>query len=224
MKTRENSFSDISNNRTNTESSDSLLNTLSAKDRIKITWSQPSNDPVKAGIINTMEINSPLGPMLAGTTSEGVCLLEFTTRTRLEKEFSDLQKMLHAVMRPGRNQYSDQLEKELREYFEGTRKIFSVPLHTPGNEFSQSVWKTLQNIPYGKTCSYKEQAEMMHNPKAIRAIASTNGRNRLAIVIPCHRVIGSDGRMTGYAAGVERKKWLLNFERSNSETPAGCLF
>ncbi|MFI5192648.1 MAG: methylated-DNA--[protein]-cysteine S-methyltransferase [Chitinophagales bacterium] len=224
MKTRERSFSDISNKRPGTESSDSLLNTFAVKDRIQSTQSQPFKDRVKAGTIHTTEISTPLGPMLAGTTSEGVCLLEFTTRTRLEKEFSDLQKMLNAVMRPGRNQYSDQLEKELKEYFEGTRKTFSVPLHTPGNEFSQLVWQTLQNIPYGKTCSYKEQAEMMHNPKAIRAIAATNGRNRLAIIVPCHRVIGSDGSMTGYAAGMERKKWLLNFERSNSETPAGCLF
>jgi len=178
----------------------------------------------KAAVIYTSEITTPLGPLLAGTTARGVCLLEFTNRIRLEKEFSDLQKILDAVMMPGKNQYSDQLEKELNEYFAGKRKAFSVPLHTPGNEFSQSVWKTLQKIPYGKTCSYKEQAEMMNNPKAIRAIAATNGRNRVAIIIPCHRVIGSDGSMTGYAAGVERKKWLLNFERNNSETAAGYLF
>ena len=170
------------------------------------------------------QIATPLGPMLAGATSEGICMLEFTNRVRLEREFSDLQKMLNAVMLPGRNQYSDQLEKEVNEYFEGKRKIFSVSLHTPGTEFSQGVWKMLQKIPYGKTCSYKEQAEMLNNPKAIRAIASTNGRNRLAIVIPCHRVIGGDGNMTGYAAGVEKKKWLLNFERNHLETAAGHLF
>lgn len=178
----------------------------------------------KSATIYMSGITTALGTMLAGTTASGVCLLEFTNRIRLEKEFSDLQKLLNAVMLPGRNQYSDQLEKELNEYFAGKRKIFSVPLHTPGNEFSQSVWKTLQKIPYGKTCSYKEQAEMMNNPKAIRAIAATNGRNRLAIIIPCHRVIGSNGNMTGYAAGVERKKWLLNFERNNSEVAAGHLF
>jgi O-6-methylguanine DNA methyltransferase len=170
------------------------------------------------------EISTPLGPMLAGATLEGVCLLEFTDRIRLEKEFDDLKRMLNADMVPGRNQHTDQLEKELGEYFEGKRKAFSVPLHTPGNEFSQSVWKTLRDIPYGKTWSYKEQSEAMNNPKAIRAIAATNGRNRLAIVIPCHRVIGSDGSMTGYAAGVDKKKWLLNFERNNSATPAGHLF
>lgn len=177
-----------------------------------------------AMVINIMEIYTPLGPMLAGATAEGICLLEFTNRVRLDKELIELQGLLKAVILPGRNQYSDQLVKELGEYFEGKRKVFSIPLHTLGNDFSKEVWKTLQKIPYGKTCSYKEQADMMNNPKAIRAIASTNGRNRLAILIPCHRVIGSDGSMTGYAAGVDKKKWLLKFERSNSETPAGLLF
>jgi AraC family transcriptional regulator of adaptative response/methylated-DNA-[protein]-cysteine methyltransferase len=175
-------------------------------------------------VINMTEMVTPLGPMLAGATAEGVCLLEFTNRIRLEAEFAELQRLLNAVMMPGRNHHLDQLENELREYFEGTRKVFSVPLHTPGNEFSRSVWKMLQEIPYGKTCSYKEQAEKMNNPKAIRAIASTNGRNRLAIIIPCHRVIGSNGTMTGYAGGIEKKKWLLKFERDNSELPEGYLF
>jgi len=181
-------------------------------------------DLADSSIINMTEMSTPLGLMLAGATSQGVCLLEFTNRIRLEKEFIDLQKLLNAIMVAGRNQHLDQLQDELTEYFQGKRKIFSVPLHTPGNEFSQAVWKALQEIPYGKTWSYKEQAEMMNNPKAIRAIASTNGRNRLAIIIPCHRVIGSNGTMTGYAAGIDKKKWLLKFERNNSEKQEGTLF
>lgn len=180
--------------------------------------------PNEPGVISMTEFSTPLGPMLAGATSEGVCLLEFTNRIRLEKEFTDLQKLLNAVMLPGRNQHLDQLETELSEYFEGKRKIFTVPLHTPGNEFSNSVWKMLQEIPYGKTYSYKQQADMMNNPKAIRAIASANGRNRLAIIIPCHRVIGSDGSLTGYAAGIDKKKWLLKFERDQSGISQGDLF
>lgn len=178
----------------------------------------------ETSIITTKEISTPLGPMLAGATAEGVCILEFINRIRLEKEILDLQNLLNAVMQPGQNPHLDQLENELAEYFEGKRKVFSVRVHAPGNEFAQTVWKTLQEIPYGQTCSYKQQAAKMNNPKAIRAIASTNGRNRLAIIIPCHRVIGSDGSMTGYAAGVEKKKWLLKFERDNSEKPAGTLF
>jgi len=175
-------------------------------------------------VIHMTEFETPLGLMLAGATSKGICVLEFSNRIRLEKEFSDLQKLLNAVMLPGRNHHLDQLENELKEYFDGSRKTFTVPLHIPGNEFSQSVWKTLQEIPYGKTCSYKEQADMMNNPKAIRAIAATNGKNRLAIIIPCHRVIGSNGSMTGYAGGIDKKIWLLRFERGNSGIADGTLF
>lgn len=174
--------------------------------------------------ILSIEISTPLGPMIAGATTEGVCILEFTNRIRLEQEVKTLKSLLHAEIVPGRNEHLDQLETELNQYFEGKLKIFKVKLHTPGNEFAQNVWKTLQEIPYGTTCSYKDQALRMKNPKAIRAIASTNGRNRLAIVIPCHRVIGSNGSMTGYAAGVDKKKWLLQFERNHSEKAADTLF
>ena len=174
-----------------------------------------------AAIITMMEIVTPLGPMLAGATSEGVCLLEFTNRIRLQQEMKDLKEALHADTQPGRNAHLDQLERELSEYFDGKRKVFSVPLHIPGTEFEKAVWTKLQEIPYGRTWSYKEQSVAMNNPKAIRAIAATNGRNRLAIVIPRHPVIGSDGTMTGYAAGVDKKKWLLNFERSHSDAPVG---
>lgn len=175
-------------------------------------------------VINISEISTPLGSMLVGTTDQGLCLLEFNNRIRMENEFTDLKSILHAVMRPGRNQYTGQLETELSEYFAGKRKTFTVPLHTPGNQFSQAVWNTLLEIPYGTTCSYKQQSEKMNNPKAIRAIASTNGRNRIAIIIPCHRVIGSDGSLTGYAGGMDKKKWLLMFEKANSGIASGELF
>jgi AraC family transcriptional regulator of adaptative response/methylated-DNA-[protein]-cysteine methyltransferase len=180
--------------------------------------------PAAKNFILTIEIATPLGPMIAGATAAGICILEFGNRIRLEQEIKTLKNLLHAEMIPDRNEHLDQLENELHQYFEGKLKIFTVKLHTPGNEFAQIVWKSLQEIPYGTTCSYKQQALRMKNPKAIRAIASTNGRNRLAIVIPCHRVIGSNGSMTGYAAGIEKKKWLLQFERDNSEKPADLLF
>lgn len=175
-------------------------------------------------IIKMTEINTPLGLMLAGATSKSVCLLEFTSRIRIEREFEELKKLLNAVMIPGRNEHLNQLEKELSAYFDGSLKIFTVPLHIPGNDFSQAVWKAIQEVTYGQTCTYKQQADKMNNPKAIRAIASTNGRNRIAIIIPCHRIIGSNGSMTGYAGGVDKKKWLLKFERSNSAVPEGSLF
>lgn len=110
---------------------------------------------------------------------------------------------------------------QLREYFEGARKEFSLTLNPEGTEFQKSVWKALERIPYGKTLSYLEFSKILGDPKAIRAVASANGRNPLWIVVPCHRVIGSDGSLTGYAGGLHRKKWLLEHE---SPSPQQSLF
>jgi len=102
--------------------------------------------------------------------------------------------------------------QQLNEYFAGERKVFDFPIKQPGSSFQQEVWQCLLQIGYGKTISYLQQSKMMNNPLAIRAIASSNGRNDLAIIVPCHRVIGSDGSLTGYAGGLWRKKWLLEHE------------
>lgn len=101
---------------------------------------------------------------------------------------------------------------QLNEYFAGTRKEFTFPVKQEGSEFQQQVWDELLHIPYGATITYAQQSNQMNNPLAIRAIASANGRNHLWVVVPCHRVIGSDGSLTGYAGGVWRKKWLLEHE------------
>jgi len=102
--------------------------------------------------------------------------------------------------------------QQLDEYFTGERQVFDLPIKQPGSSFQQEVWQCLLKIGYGKTISYLQQSKMMNNPLAIRAIASSNGRNDLAIIVPCHRVIGSDGSLTGYAGGLWRKKWLLEHE------------
>ena len=102
--------------------------------------------------------------------------------------------------------------KQLDEYFEGTRKEFDLPLNQPGTDFQQQVWQQLLTIPYGKTITYGQQSHMMNSPLAIRAIASANGKNMLWIVVPCHRVIGTNGSLTGYAGGLWRKQWLLDHE------------
>jgi AraC family transcriptional regulator of adaptative response/methylated-DNA-[protein]-cysteine methyltransferase len=130
----------------------------------------------------------------------------------LETEFKQLTKLLNATIIQGDNPHFIQLLKQLDEYFEGKRKEFSIPLVTPGSAFQQSVWKELQNIPYGSTRSYKQQATALKNPDAIRAVANANGMNRISIIIPCHRVIGADGSLTGYGGGLWRKKWLLDLE------------
>lgn len=170
------------------------------------------------------ELQTPLGTMMAGVTSKGLCLLEFTNRVKLDKELHELQTVLQTDFVFCKNALGDQVEAELTQYFAGTRKAFSVPLHMPGNDFARSVWQMLLQIPYGATWTYKEQSIQMNQLKAIRAIAAANGRNRIAIIVPCHRVIGSNGSLTGYAAGIEKKRWLLNFERENAGVKAGCLF
>ncbi len=167
-------------------------------------------------VISMAQFASPLGPMIAGATTEGLCLLEFTNRIRLEKEMDDLKKRLQAVMLPGNHPYLGQVQQELAEYFEGMRQTFTIPLVMPGSTFEQAVWQQLQSIPYGETWSYKEQALCMQRANATRAIGAANGRNRLVIIVPCHRVIGSNGNLTGYAAGIEKKQWLLNLERKYS--------
>jgi len=103
-------------------------------------------------------------------------------------------------------------KQQLDEYFQGTRTKFELKLNPQGTDFQKQVWQELLNIPFGKTRSYMEQTKQIGDPKAIRAVASANGKNPIWIVIPCHRVIGSDGSLTGYAGGVWRKKWLLDHE------------
>lgn len=163
-------------------------------------------------VVHLSRVLTPLGPMLAGATDEGVCLLEFTDRPMLETQLRRLDQRLDAAFVPGRNDLGRRLEGELKEYFEGTLREFRTPLVAPGSEFQQRVWTALRDIPYGSTRSYAAQAEMIGSPGAVRAVGRANGDNRIAIVIPCHRVVGSDGALTGYGGGLWRKRWLLHHE------------
>ena len=174
----------------------------------------PSNAHT-AKIIVLRRITTPLGPMIAGATDDGICLLEFADRRMLRTELKALQRHFRASVLFGNNAHVDSLERQLREYFDGERKRFDLTLVTPGTGFQQLVWRKLQDIPYGETKSYKRQAEAIGKPEAVRAVANANGCNRIAIVIPCHRVIGEDGKLHGYGGGVWRKKWLLEMERKS---------
>tara|TARA_R110000823_G_scaffold315705_1_gene451055 strand:+ start:91386 stop:91871 length:486 start_codon:yes stop_codon:yes gene_type:complete len=121
-------------------------------------------------------------------------------------------------------QLSEPLQKTLRqltEYFDGARQSFDIPLNPQGTDFQKKVWSRLQEIPFSKTTSYQKMANALGDPKVIRAAASANGKNPISIIIPCHRVIGSDGSLTGYAGGLHRKKWLLQHE---SPVKQGELF
>ena len=174
----------------------------------------PSNSKEKQ-IINITRIETPLGTMFAGAVEEGICLLEFTDRKMLVTELKSLSKSLNANIIQGTNHHFDLLKQQLEEYFDGKRKEFTVPLFTVGTEFQKSVWKELQTIHYGSTRSYLGQATAMGKPAVVRAVANANGMNRIAIIIPCHRVIGEDGSPTGYGGGIWRKKWLLELEMKN---------
>jgi AraC family transcriptional regulator, regulatory protein of adaptative response / methylated-DNA-[protein]-cysteine methyltransferase len=167
-------------------------------------------------LIDLARIETPLGPMYACADKNGICLLEFTDRKMLETEFKLIKKKFNAAIVYGSNKHLDLLKEELNEYFRGERKSFLVPLSTIGTDFQKLVWTELMNIPYGSTRSYTQQANALGKASAIRAIAQANGMNKISIVIPCHRVIGSDGQLTGYGGGLWRKKWLLDLEKRNS--------
>ena len=167
-------------------------------------------------MILTSPIETFLGTMIAGAVDEGICLLEFSDRRMLNSEYRDLKKYLGTEITEGENSHTAMLRIQLDEYFKGTRQVFDLQLIIPGTIFQQLVWNELLSIPYGTTRTYQEQADALGKPEAIRAVASANGMNRIAIIIPCHRVIGSDGSLTGYGGGLKRKRWLLDHEKRHS--------
>lgn len=163
-------------------------------------------------------IESPLGPLLAGASDGGVCLLEYTDRRMLETNLATMQKRFACAVVPGEHKLLTQLRRELGEYFAAQRAEFALPLAPRGTPFQEKVWRELRNIPHGKTISYDELARRIGQPTAQRAVARANGSNRIAILIPCHRVIGKDGSLTGYGGGLWRKRLLLELERSGRQS------
>lgn len=182
----------------------------------KVLGKSPSKSKLQS-IILINRLTTPLGPMFVCATDKGICLLEFTDRKMLETEFRDLQKLLNAEILIGENQHIKQLKKELQEYFNGERTEFEMALHTPGTDFQKEVWKGLKKITFGTTSSYQQQAKHLNKPNAARAVARANGANRISILIPCHRIIGKNGNLTGYGGGIERKKWLIEFEKKSAQ-------
>lgn len=175
-------------------------------------------------VLFVQHLNTPLGEMIAGATNEGICFLKFSDKTLLEKELEDIRNHINAVILDKTHRNIEQLRKELLEYFTGERKYFDVPVYLIGTDFQKSVWKQLSTIPYGETLSYQQQAGQLGKLNSIRAIAHANGCNRISIVIPCHRVIGKDGKLTGYSGGIERKQLLLLHEKHYSYNFTPDLF
>lgn len=184
----------------------------------KLTGAAPSEG---RQTIMIHRFTTPLGPMFVCATAHGVCLLEFVDRRMLETEFSDLQRLLNARILAGENEHTRQAEKEISDYFAGHRRHFDMALDLPGSAFQRLVWQGLQDVPYGQTTHYQCLAERIAKPLAVRAVAAANGANRVAIVIPCHRIIGKNGTMTGYGGGIARKKWLIEHEARHALNRAG---
>lgn len=158
-------------------------------------------------------VESPLGPLVAGATGDGVCLVEFSDRRMLEAQLQSVMRRFRLALAPGRNGHLERLRAELAAYFDGAGGAFSVPLVYPGTPFQVRVWEALREIPYGETRSYSHLAESVGERGAVRAVGRANGMNRIAIAIPCHRVVGSDGSLTGYGGGLHRKRLLLDLEQ-----------
>ena len=165
-------------------------------------------------IVHTARLQTPLGPMVACATEEALCILEFADRPMLATQVKRVRHHLGCLFVPSGNRVIDAAASELEKYFAGRLRLFTVPLLTPGSIFQKSVWSALAEIPHGETRSYAEVASRLGRPEAVRAVARANGDNRIAIMIPCHRVIGSNGDLTGYGGGLWRKKRLLEIEKA----------
>jgi AraC family transcriptional regulator of adaptative response/methylated-DNA-[protein]-cysteine methyltransferase len=161
-------------------------------------------------------IETPLGPMLALADDRGLALLEFVDRRGLERELETLQRKLKRSVLPGPHRYLDQIESELKDYFAGRSLAFETPLAMGGSTFQRAVWNALLAIPPGTTRSYAEIAAAVGSRSAVRAVGRANGDNPLCLIVPCHRVIGADGTLTGYGGGLWRKQWLLDHERAHA--------
>lgn len=169
-----------------------------------------------ATVVEVSRLPTPLGPMLAAATSEALVMLEFVDRRALPTQVRRIRERLGAVFAPGRNPLIARAAGELEEYFEGERREFGIPLLSPGTSFQQEIWSALREIPYGETRSYADIGRAVGRPSAVRAVGRANGLNALAILVPCHRVVGSDGRLVGYGGGLWRKQRLLDLEHESN--------
>jgi len=157
-------------------------------------------------------LDTPMGRMITIADHQALFLLEFTNRKNMRRQFDRLRKIQGRAVLPGRTNITDQIENELNDYFTGKLNIFKTPLSTSGTDFQKQTWEALQSIPHGQTRSYAQLAEMIGKPSAVRAVASANANNGLALIIPCHRVIAKNGGLGGYAGGIDRKQKLLDLE------------
>ena len=172
-------------------------------------------------MLTARRLPTPQGEMLAVASPQGLCLLEFIGQQGVERELAQVQAARGGVVQEGDSPILQQIAAELAAYFAGQRQAFGVPLDMVGTPFQLDAWHALIAIPYGQTRSYASQAHAIGRPTATRAVAAANGQNKISIVVPCHRVIGSDGSLTGFGGGLPRKRALLALEGGVQELAFG---
>lgn len=175
-------------------------------------------DATQSGVVHLGWIDTPLGPMIAGASDTGIVLLEFTDRRMLEAQLATVRRRFGAGLVPSEHPHLALLRTELAAYFAGTLVTFTVPVVAPGTPFEERVWTELLKIPCGETRSYEDVAVALGNRAAVRAVGRANGLNRIAIVIPCHRVVNKSGELGGYGGGLWRKRRLLHLERAKTSS------
>ncbi|GAB4391365.1 MAG: trifunctional transcriptional activator/DNA repair protein Ada/methylated-DNA--[protein]-cysteine S-methyltransferase [Gammaproteobacteria bacterium] len=164
-------------------------------------------------VLKAAWLDTQLGPMVAIADDTGLYLLEFIDRRGLEREIERLRQKLHAAIIPGETTITQQIHTEITSYFAGKQVHFKTSLHLIGSTFQQQVWHALMQIPAGETRTYTQLAQTINQPSAVRAVGRANGANQLSIIVPCHRIIGVNGDLTGYGGGIQRKQWLLEHEQ-----------
>ena len=164
--------------------------------------------------IKVMHYHFPCGEMILGSFDGKLCLCDWPDGRRRASTDMRLQRILKAEFVEGSSNVIETVQQQLNEYFLNQRREFDIPLLFVGTDFQKKVWNELRNIPYGKTISYGELARRIGMPKAVRAVANANAVNAISIIAPCHRVIGTDGSLTGYGGGLNRKKFLLELEKN----------
>jgi AraC family transcriptional regulator of adaptative response/methylated-DNA-[protein]-cysteine methyltransferase len=169
---------------------------------------------VQPGAVHLGWMDTPVGPMIAGAAEAGIVLLEFTDRRMLEAQLATVRRRFGRALVPADHPHLTTLRRELAAYFKGTLSTFTVPVVAPGSPFEERVWAELLKIPYGETRSYEDIAIALGNRAAVRAVGRANGLNRIAIVIPCHRVVNKSGELGGYGGGLWRKRRLLHLEKN----------
>lgn len=182
------------------------------RDAFTKTMGVPPSKGKSLDVLDSLLVDTQLGPMMAISDKQGLLLLEFTERRGLEREIYDLRRAAKAVILLGDNPILEQIKAELDAYFKGDLKQFKTPIKMRGSDFQKTVWQALCEIPYGETRSYLDLAKAINRPTACRAVARANGSNPLALIVPCHRVINHNGELGGYGGGISRKAWLLEME------------